>query len=85
MSTPIDEGVSIYETGNETHSLTGHEPGDVDSASSSLSTPVTSEEVARQINAATDPLTKQLERLCVLMKELQQVPPNCNEKTTGLI
>ena len=47
----------MNETGDETHELTGHESGDVNSASSSLSTPVTSAEVARQLKAATAPLT----------------------------
>ena len=44
-----------------------------------------SKEVARQIKAATDPLTEQLERLCDLKKELRPVSPKRNEKTTGLI
>ena len=54
-------------------------PGDINSASS-LSTPVTSVEVAKQIKAATDPLTKQLNRLCDLMKELPQVPPKYKKR-----
>ena len=66
--TPIVEGVRNIDTGNESHSLNGYEPGDANSASSSLSTLVTSEEVARLIKAATDPPKKQLERLCDLMK-----------------
>ena len=61
MSVPFIEGVKTTETGDETHRLTGQEPGEVDSAGSILSTPVTSEEVARQIKTATDPLTEQLE------------------------
>ena len=73
------------ETGDGTYILNGHEPEDVNSATSSLNIPVTSEEVARQIKAATDPLTKQLERLCDLIEELRQVPPRRNEDTTGLI
>ena len=63
MRGPILEGVNTIETGDETHSLSGHEPEVVRSAASNLSIPVTAEEVARQINTATDPLTKQLERL----------------------
>ena len=85
MSTSIDEGVSANETGGETHSLTSHEPADVNNASSSLSTPVTSEEVATQIKAAVDPLNRQLERPPDLMKDLRQVPPSRNEKTTGSV
>ena len=76
MSTPIDEGVNTSETGDETHSLTGREPGEVNNASSRLGTPVTSEEVDRQMKAATNPLTRQLERLC---------DPKRDEKTSGLI
>ena len=83
MSTPVVEGVSTNETGDETHSLTGHKPEDVNSANSSLSTPVKSEEVATHIKAATAPLTTQIVRLCDLMKELPQVPPKRNEKTAG--
>ena len=45
-------------TGYETHGLIGHDPEDVDSATSSLNTPITSKEEARQIKAATDLLTK---------------------------
>ena len=68
----ISEVVNTAETGGETHGLTGHELGDVHSAGGSLSSPVTREEVVRQTEAATDPLTNQLQRLCDLMIELQQ-------------
>ena len=85
MSTPIEEGVNPNETGDETHSLTGHEPRDVNTASSSLNTPTKSEAVARQTKTATDPLTKKLDRLCDLMKELRQVLPSLNEEATGLV
>ena len=43
--------------------------------------PFLSEELARQIKAATYPLTTQLERLYDLMKELQQAPRKHNEET----
>ena len=59
MGTPIFKGVCLNDTDDEAHSLTGHEPEDVNSCSNGLSTPVTSEDVSRQIKAATDPLTKQ--------------------------
>ena len=85
MSTQMLEGVNTSETGDETHGLSGHEAEDVGSAFSNSSTPVTSKEVARQIKAATDPLTRQLEWLCDLMKELIQAPPKPNEETSGLI
>ena len=74
MSTPIDEGVSVDGNGYETESLNVHEPWDINTDTGSLSAPVLSEEVARQIKPATDPLTKQSERLCDLKEELQQVP-----------
>ena len=85
MSTTIVEGVNASETGDETHSLTGHEPEDVGSAIGNARTPVTTEEVARQIKAATDPLTRQLERPCDLMKELRQSLPKRSKETFGLI
>ena len=88
MSTPIDEGMSTNETGDETHSLIGHEQWDINSATrGSLSTnyPRYVRGACWQIKAATDLLTKQSKRLRDLIKELQQVPPKRNEETTGLI
>ena len=70
MSAPIVEGVNTSETSDETHSLSGHESKDVNITARSLSTPVTCKQVARQIKAAADLLTKQLEWFCDLMKEL---------------
>ena len=64
MSTPIVEGVNTIETGDETRSLSAHEVEDVNSATRNSSTPVMFEEGAGQIKAATDPLTRQLQRLC---------------------
>ena len=84
MSIPIDEGVSMNENGDETHSPTGQDPMDVNITSSSLSTLVKSEEVAQQIRAVTDPLSKQLELLCALMKNHRQGPVKWNEETSGL-
>ena len=72
MNTPSLEEVNTSETGDKTHSLGSHELQDVGNAASSSTTPITSEEVAGQIKAATDPLTKQLEKLCDLMKELRR-------------
>ena len=57
MNNPSSEGVSTNGTSDETQSLIGHEPGDINSAGSSLISPVMSKEIARQIEAATDPLT----------------------------
>ena len=58
-------------TGKETHSLDGNEVEDVNNAATSLSVPITSKEVGRQIRVATDPLTKQLEMLFDLMREIR--------------
>ena len=57
-------------TREEAHSSDCNEVEDVNSAAPSLSVPITSEEVARRIRATTDLLTKQLQKLCNLMKEL---------------
>ena len=54
--------------GGNTHSLDGNE---VQLATLSL-VPITSEEVARQIRAATEPLTKKLKMLCDFMRELRR-------------
>ena len=81
MSSPIVEGLNSNEIGDETHNLNGHEPEDVNNATNNASTPFTSEEVARQIKTATDPLTKQLKRPCDQMKELRQAPGKRNEET----
>ena len=72
MSSPNIEEANTSLAGEETHSLDGNEIEDDDSAALSLSTPITSEEVARQIRAATDPLTRQLEKLCDLTLELRR-------------
>ena len=68
MNAPNSEEVSTSMTGDETQSLRSHEVEDVSNAAVSSSAHITSEEVARQIKAATDPLTKQLEKLSDLMK-----------------
>ena len=85
MTTPIDEGVRSNETGDEAHSLIGHEPGDVNSASIRSRTTVTSKQVPRQIKAATHRVTRQLNRLCDLLKHIRQVLLSPDEETTGLI
>ena len=85
MSTPIDEGVTSNETGDEAHGLTGREPWQINSASTSLNSTVMSKEVARQIKVATDPFIRQLEWFCDLMKEPRQVLPGRNEDATGLV
>ena len=84
MSAPNTEEVNVSGTGDESHIFGSHEVVDVSNAASNSSAPVTSEEVARQIKAAADPLTKQLEWLCDLMKELRQALPRRNEENFGL-
>ena len=42
MTIPIDEAVSMKGTGEETHSLIGQKPSDINSACSSLSASVIS-------------------------------------------
>ena len=75
--------VNTILTGEETHSLDGNEVEDGNSAATSLSVPLTSEEVARQIRVATDPLTKQLEKLCDLMKGLFRDTTRRNKGTSA--
>ena len=59
MRGPIVEEANTNSTGEETDSLDGKEIGDAKSAAIRISTPITSDEVAHQIRAATDPLTGQ--------------------------
>ena len=56
---------------------------EVNNENSSPVIPVTSEEVARQVKAVTDPLSEQLELLCDLMKDLQQSTLRCNKETSS--
>ena len=63
MSGPTTEEANTRLTGEETHSLDRKKIEDVSSAATSVSTPITSEEVACQIRASNDPLTRQLETL----------------------
>ena len=84
MSNPASKEMNTTETKDETQKLTGNELRDVNNASGSPSTPILSA-VARQTKPATDLLTKRVERLCDLLKELGQAPPICEEETSGLI
>ena len=70
-------------TEEATHSFHGNE--DVNSAAASLNVATLSEEVAREIRATTDLLTKQLEKLCDLMKELHRDTARRNEGTSAQI
>ena len=56
MSDAISEIVNTTDTNDETQSLNGQELGYANCANSSLGTPGTSEEVARQIKVGTDTL-----------------------------
>ena len=59
-------------TSKKRHSLDGNEVEDVKRAATGFSVSIKSEEVARQFRAATDPLTKQLELLCDLMRDFRR-------------
>ena len=77
--------MNTIETDGETQSLTGQELGNDNCAGSSQSTPVTSEEVTRQIKAVTDPLSMQLELVYDLIKKLRKTRLKRYEKTKILI
>ena len=85
MSTPNSEEVNTSMTGDETHSLDSHEVVNVGNAATSSRTPITSEEVARQIKVATDPFTKHLVKFCDLMRKLRRDASRRSEETSGLI
>ena len=72
MSNANTEEVNASIKGDETHSLGSQEKEDVGNVAGSSSAPISSEEAARQIMSATDPLTRQLEKICILMKELRR-------------
>ena len=55
MSAPRPKEVNTSLMGYETHSLGIHEVEDVGNAATNSSDPITSEEVARQNKATTDP------------------------------
>ena len=82
MSDPNIEEAKTSSAADEAHSLDGNEKGDVNIAATSLSTPITSEEVARQIRATNEPLTGQLEILCDFMLELHKNASPSNEKNS---
>ena len=84
MSAPNTEELNTSGTGDETQSLGSHELEDVGKAASNSNALITSKEVTRQIKAATDPLTRQLERLCDLIKKLRWASSRHNEETSGL-
>ena len=67
MSALNSEEVNTNMLGDEIHGLCSHEVEDADNAASSSSVSFMTEEVTRQIKTATDPLTKQLEKLCNLI------------------
>ena len=85
MSGPNIEEVNTSPTGDAIHNLDGNDVGDVNSAATSLSNPITSKEVAGQIGAATDRLTKQLEKLCDFMSERRRDTSRRDEETSAPI
>ena len=85
MSGPNIEEANTSSTADETHSLDGNGMGEINSATTSSSTAITSEEVARQITAATDTLTRQLEKLRDFMLELHKDAPRRIEETSALV
>ena len=84
MSDPFRRGMKITETNEETCRLTAQELGDFNSAGGSWSTFATSDEVARQFETLTDPITRQLKLNCDLMKEIHQAFSRRSEETNGL-
>ena len=86
MNKPTSEGISNTKNGDETQISTGHHPtGKANNADNSSRYPVMSEVVVKQIRAAIDPQTKQLEHLSDSMKEFRQAPPRRSEETSSLI
>ena len=85
MSVPNIEEANASSTAVETHSLDGIRITEINSVATSLSTPNTSEEVARQIRAATDPLMRQLEKLCDIMLDFHKNAYRRNEETSLLV
>ena len=71
VNNPIKKEVNVAETNDETRSFHGEGTTEFSSAGSSKSSTRTSEEVARQIRAVTDPLSNQLELMCDLMRNLR--------------
>ena len=85
MSNSISLGVSRTEYNDKTRCLKGHELANVNSAGSSQRDVVTSEEVAREFQTATYPLSNQLQLLFDLLKDLHQSPLRRTEETSSLI
>ena len=69
----LSEAVNTTETFDEAHSLDGQELVGIKSAASNQSNSFTSEDVVQQNRAVIDPLSKQLELLCDLIKDCLQV------------
>ena len=80
MSAPNSEEVNTRLTCDKTHGLGNHDVEDVGNAATSSNVPITSEEVARQIRAATSLLTKRLEKFCDLTRELRRDTSRRSEK-----
>ena len=84
-SASISEVVNITETSYEKQGSTGDESKVDNSSGSILKSPVFIMEVVRQLKRATDPLGKQLDCPCDLMKEFVEATPKRNKENSGLI
>ena len=69
-------------TGKETHILDGNGVEVANSAATGLSVYITSEEIEREIRAAADPFTNQLEKLCDFMRKLRRDTARRDEGTS---
>ena len=85
MSAPNSGELNTSMTRDEIPSVGSHKVEDVGNAAASSSVPIMSEKVARQVKEATDSLTKQLEKLCDLLKGLQRNTSRRSGETSGLI
>ena len=84
MTTPNADEVNTGMTGDDIHSSGSPEVEVFGNATSSSMLPITLEELARQNRVATDPLTKQLDKLYDIMEVHQWITPRCSEETSGL-
>ena len=79
MSDPNSGEVSTSEENGEVHVQNGQDGADI-----SPSTPIISRELARQMRAVTDSLSRQLDFLCNLINYLRQSSVMRNGETSGL-
>ena len=82
---PIIDVVTSTGFNDGSFNLVKHELGELNSANSSQTVPVTLPEVPRQIEGVTDPLTKQLGRLQDSKNQIRQAPLLRNEDASDVI